>query len=169
MKKAKFTILTVLIIVLLIVIIFCLCAKTKQMNDKGNGTENTFDISDNSFKKENETENTFDALDNSCEKEITTVYPFDISDYSWELEKCGYQKNVGPVTTKNIAIDKAKQLWKERFGNIYEINDLPIAVAYDEKSECWRVNGTLQDDIENGAVPCALITKDGDVLAMWIG
>lgn len=151
MKKVKFIILAVLIIVSLIIMIFW-CTKTKQINKKESGTENTFDTSDNSSKKEN-----------------TTVYTFDISDYSWELENCGYTKNIGPVTTKNIAIDKAKQLWKERFGNIYEINGLPIAVAYDEKNKCWLVNGTLQDDSVDGAVPCALITKDGDVLAMWIG
>ncbi len=150
MKIVKFIILIVPIIALLIITISG-CTGTKQ-NEKESGTENTFDMSDNSYEKEN-----------------TTVFAFDISDYSWELENCREQINIGPVTTKNVAIDKAKQLWKEKFGNIYEINDLPIVVAYDEKNECWRVNGTLQDDGVDGAVPCALITKDGDVLAMWIG
>ena len=101
------------------------------------------------------------------EKEM--VNSFDILDYTWEVKNCGYEKNVGSITTKNIAIDKAKQLWKERFGNLYVDNILPIAVAYDKKCKCWRVNGTLQDNNVDGAVPCGIISKDGDVLALWIG
>lgn len=103
------------------------------------------------------------------EKENRTVNSFDISDYSWELNNYGYKKNIGPVTTKNIAIEKAKLLWEEKFGKLYVDNNLPIAVAYDEKSECWRVNGTLQDNNIDGAVPCAIISKEGDVLALWFG
>jgi hypothetical protein len=102
-------------------------------------------------------------------KENKIENTFDLSDYSWELENCGYEKNVGDVATKNIAIQKAKQLWEERFGDMYMINNFPVAVAYDPKNECWRVNGTLKNNNIEGAVPCAIISKDGTVLALWIG
>lgn len=107
------------------------------------------------------------------------IYTFDLSDYSRQLEDCRYEKNVGMVATKAEAIEKAKTLWAEcysdlyieNFGKLYEDDGLPLEVAYDANNECWRVNGTLQQENDNleTAVPQALIKKDGTVLALWIG
>ena len=109
-----------------------------------------------------------DVSEDTSEK----VYTFNLSDYSWELENCSdIEKNVGIVATREVAVEKAKELWEERFGHIYKLNDLPACVAYDSKNECWLINGTLKDQGINfdGAVPCVIISKDGTVLAIWIG
>ena len=96
---------------------------------------------------------------------------FDLANYQWEIETFPSDKNVGEVNDAKIAIEKAKELWIEKFGLI---NGKPydptqgrkVNVSYDAENECWYINGTLPRNW-NGGVPHALIQKDGKVLAIW--
>ena len=102
------------------------------------------------------------------------VLEFSLSDYWSKVFDFHYEKNVGPVTTSEVAIEKAKEVWRERYGKQYEESTYPIAVAYDEENECWRVNETLPDKNHKGedivgATPHVLIKADGRVLAVWYG
>ena len=104
----------------------------------------------------------------------TQVLEFSLSDYWAKVFDFPYEKDVGPVTTPEVAIEKAKEVWRERYGKQYEESTYPIAVAYDEENECWRVNETLPDKNHKGedivgATPHVLIKADGRVLAVWYG
>ena len=102
----------------------------------------------------------------SKEKELT----FDLLDYDHILEEITDDRNVGTVPTKDVAIEKARMLWEEDFSShMYKFNDSPIVVAYDSQNKCWRINGTLPNNNTLGAVPCALIKENGEVLAVWMG
>ena len=128
------------------------------------------------------------------DRDITSmvgVRSFDLEEYAWVLGTDTYVKNVGPVETKEVAEEKFVEVWDDRFGYIYPLNDNPVNVSYDEENECWLVNGSLSDpdDVESyiynsetgtfevyegecdvtGAVVCALIKTDGTVLSVWIG
>ena len=99
------------------------------------------------------------------------VGDFQLSDYQWAIDSFPYDRNVGSVETSAVAIEKAKELWMERFGEINgkpnnPINGRKIEVSYNAESECWHVNGTLPPRVFGG-VPHALIQKDGKVLAVW--
>ena len=130
------------------------------------------------------------------DRDITSmvgVRSFDLEEYAWVLGTDTYVKNVGPVETKEVAEEKFLEVWDDRFGYIYPLNDNPVNVSYDEENECWLVNGSLNDPDDvvtyiynsedgtyevyestgekyvTGAVVCALIKTDGTVLSVWIG
>lgn len=100
---------------------------------------------------------------------IDDVYSFQLSDYEWELKNCAYDQNVGPVLDKDTAIKKAKELWVKEFGPYDPEKEGGVVVSFDEKNDCWRVNGTSHNEGKNfdGGVPEVLIKTDGTVLAMW--
>lgn len=106
-------------------------------------------------------------------KKQSAVGEFTLTKYQWEIENFPSDKNVGQVNDSNTAIEKAKELWIEKFstagGKPYNpINGKKIEVSYDSEKECWHINGTLSSNVD-GAVPQALIQKDGEVLAVWMG
>ena len=113
-----------------------------------------------------------DLLTTKTTGEATTtgevLSSFDLSDYSFELENYPYDKNVGPVNTKEVAIEKFNEIGNEEYGYMYPFGERPVYVAYDSKNKCWLLQGTLKDDNMLGSVPCALIHCDGTVLALWI-
>lgn len=97
---------------------------------------------------------------------------FDLTEYQWEIKTFPLDKNIGQVDDKNVAIEKAKSLWLEKYGidngQLYNfINGRKIEVAYDFKEECWHIYGTLPQNTLGG-VPHAIIRKSGEVLAVWI-
>lgn len=106
-------------------------------------------------------------------KKQPDVGEFDLTKYQWEIENFPSDKNVGQVNDSNTAIEKAKELWIERFNTVggkpyNPINGRKIEVSYDFEKECWHINGTLPSNVD-GAVPQGLIQKDGKVLAIWMG
>lgn len=101
------------------------------------------------------------------------IMEFNLTDFTWEIENFHSDLNVGSVENADDAIAKAMDLWTEKYGDniegLYEyIKNQPFHIAFDEANECWHINGVLDKDIL-GAVPQALIKKDGTVLAVWIG
>ena len=99
------------------------------------------------------------------------IKEFSLLNYQWEIETFPSDKNVGQVDDASTAIEKAKELWFEKFSMIGEntynpINGRKIEVSYDSKEECWHVNGTLQKNTLGG-VPHAIIRKNGEGLAIW--
>lgn len=118
---------------------------------------------------------------------------FDLKEYAWTIGNDTYYKNVGPVETREVAVEKFLEVWDDRFGHIYPVNDNPVNVSYDAENECWLVNGSLNDPDDvvtyiynsedgtyevyestgekyvTGSVVCALIQTDGTVLAVWLG
>ena len=100
------------------------------------------------------------------------VGEFSLSNHQWAIETFPSDKNVGSIDDANTAIEKSKELWIEKYSVVAgqpnnPINGKPIKVYFDEKNDCWYVHGTLPSNI-NGAVPSALIQKDGKVLAVWM-
>lgn len=96
---------------------------------------------------------------------------FSLADYQWPIENFPSDKNVGPIEDANMAIERAKELWIEKYsivaGRPYNpINGLKIEVAYDTNAECWLMNGTVPPN-RLGGVPYAIIHKDGKVIAVW--
>lgn len=99
-----------------------------------------------------------------------SIAEFDLEKYRWEIENCSSQTNVGPVDDADTAIDMAKELWVDSFQteSYNPINGRQILVFYDSVNMCWLIKGTLPA-YKDGAVPNALIQKDGKVLAVWVG
>ena len=102
----------------------------------------------------------------------SNVGEFDLTNYQWEIETYSISKNVGEINDPNTAILKAKELWLEKYSEVnnqpYNLINKKIVVLYDQKNACWCIKGTLPSNIA-GAVPYALIQKDGKVLAVWMG
>ena len=48
------------------------------------------------------------------------VGEFSLVKYQWEIENFSYNENVGEVNNSNIAIEKAKKLWFEKFSALDE-------------------------------------------------
>ena len=99
------------------------------------------------------------------------IKEFSLLNFQWEIETFPSDKNVGQVDDANTAIEKAKELWIEKFsvigGKPYDPVDLrKIEVAYDSTEECWHIYGTLPKNTLGG-VPHAIIRKNGDVIAVW--
>ncbi len=104
-------------------------------------------------------------------KKQLDVGEFSLVKYQWEIENFSSDKNVGKVDNPSIAIEKAKELWIEKFsainGQPYNpINGRKIEVSYDSEEECWHINGTLPPNTLGG-VPHAIIRKNGEVVAVW--
>lgn len=102
-----------------------------------------------------------------------TVLEFNLVDYEWEATTFSSEKNVGEVNDAKTAIKKAEGLWIEKFSDINgepynPINGRKIEVSFDSKNECWHINGTLASNML-GSVPHALIKKNGNVIAVWMG
>ena len=132
-------------------------------------------------------------ITNQDSMNMTGVGSFDLEQYDWAIENDPYDKNVGPVETRKVAEEMFLEVWAERYGHIYPINDNPINVSYDTENECWLLNGSLDDPEDvvtyiynsedgtyevyestgdvytTGCVVCALIKTDGTVLAVWLG
>ena len=99
------------------------------------------------------------------------IKEFSLLNFQWEIETFPSDKNVGQVDDANTAIEKAKELWIEKFsvigGKPYDPVDLrKIEVAYDSTEECWHIYSTLPKNTLGG-VPHAIIRKNGEVIAVW--
>lgn len=99
------------------------------------------------------------------------VGEFELNKYRWEIETFPSDKNVGQVDDANAAIEKAKELWIEKYSVVggqpnNPINGKPIKIYFDEKNDCWYVHGTLPKN-QVGGYPHAIIQKDGKVIAVW--
>lgn len=89
---------------------------------------------------------------------------FSLEEYRWEIDNFPANKNVGEVGNHNVAIEKAKELWRERFG----VSDsTETEVAWDSENECWHINNIPPADTLGG-VYHAIIQKNGDVIAVWL-
>lgn len=132
-------------------------------------------------------------ITNQDSMNVTGVGSFDLERYDWAIENDPYDKNVGPVETRKVAEEMFLEVWAERYGHIYPINDNPINVSYDTENECWLLKGSLDDPEDvvtytynsedgtyevyestgdvyiTGYVVCALIQTNGTVLAVWLG
>ena len=98
------------------------------------------------------------------------VYSFDMNMYSVYIEACANdRKNVGPVTTREKALETALELWKDDHVLSGVEVGYPVYVSYDFANDCWRVHSSLTNPKADGAVLHALILKDGTVLAVFLG
>lgn len=96
------------------------------------------------------------------------VNQFNLENYRWAINEFPSDKKVDQINNVNDAVEAAKKLWAETFGND-DINfylNRPIEIYYDMNNECWHICGTLPDDMLGG-VPHILIRKTGEVLAIW--
>lgn len=102
-----------------------------------------------------------------------SIREFDVAKYQWEIENFSFQKNVGQVNDVNTVIEKAKELWIEKYGTVngqpYDpIKGRGIEALFDKNNDCWLVKIALLPDTK-GSTPHAIIQKDGMVLAVWMG
>ena len=98
---------------------------------------------------------------------------FDISEYQWEIENFPSTENVGQINDALAAIESAKELWIEKFSTIggqpYDpINEREIEIFLDRDDDCWLIRVLLPPETL-GSTPHAIIQKDGDVVAVWMG
>ena len=91
------------------------------------------------------------------------VKTFSLTEYQWETQTCSTEQNVGEVSDQNIAIEKAKSLWLEKYS--VDIPKRKIEVAYDSKEECWHVYSTQSSNMLGGILH-TIIHKNGDILAV---
>ena len=110
---------------------------------------------------------------NMSKEHVVLQGNFNLSDYQEEIEHFSSDKHVGNIDSAQMAAEKAKELWIEQFsrdGQKYKLKGKVIIVAFDEENECWLIKGTLpQKPNLVGGVPCALIQRDGTVMAVWHG
>lgn len=102
-----------------------------------------------------------------------SIREFDIAKYQWEIENFSSQKNVGQVNDVDTVIQKAKELWIEKYSTVNDqsydpIKGRKIEVFFDNNSDCWLIKTALLPDTKE-SVPHAIIRKDGMVIAVWIG
>jgi len=102
------------------------------------------------------------------------VGKFQLSEYQYYVEHFPYDKNVGRVEDSATAKKVAKELWIERFPNLYGETDNPfkgmMAVTYyDAENECWYITCIFIEvpGLVDGGGPGTMIKKDGEVLAVW--
>lgn len=96
-------------------------------------------------------------------KKQPDIGKFTIEEYKWEIENFQSDKNIGKVDNANIAIEKAKELWSEKYG---DTDGKKVNIEYDPESGCWHVCGLVSPK-KFGGVPHAIIQRDGKVMAVW--
>lgn len=99
------------------------------------------------------------------------IKAFSLSDYQWEIKNFSSDETVGRVDDANVAIEKSKELWNDKFGSNGEkpyakakLGD--FTVSYDSQEECWHVTHTVSKNTLGGAAH-AVIQKNWQVLAVW--
>lgn len=105
--------------------------------------------------------------------EQLSIREFDVAKYQWEIENFPYNKNVGQVNDVNTAIEKAKELWIEKYsivnGQAYDpIKERKCEAYFDNYNNCWLVKTSLRPNTKE-SIPHAIIRKDGTVIAVWMG
>lgn len=103
----------------------------------------------------------------------SSIGEFAVEEYQWEIENFPYEKSVGQVDDANVAIEKAKELWLEKYSTVngqpYDpIKGKKCEIFFDHGNNCWLVKTTLPSNTK-GSVPHAIIRKDGTVIAVWMG
>ncbi|MBQ8475344.1 MAG: hypothetical protein IJ499_06780 [Clostridia bacterium] len=112
---------------------------------------------------ETEVEGNLADTEASTEADSTT---FKLSDYESYVEQYSSNRMLGAVDTKEVAIEKAEELWRKVYGD-YSAERKPYAVYYDAENEVWLVEGTLPSGTLGG-VPHLIVSKvDGKILALW--
>jgi len=100
------------------------------------------------------------------------IEEFSIEEYSSVLERYSVNKNVGKVETAEKAIEISRELWEEKdYFDVLPItiDEVEEVVKYDFKEDCWCVIGMINIQNVLSANPMAIISKDGDVIAVWLG
>lgn len=106
---------------------------------------------------------------------------FDIADYQNEIGFFASDKNVGPITDEETAIEKAKALWREEFGSVIgethdTISDKKLEALFDSENDCWLIKALPPEPKEEsggyikitlGGGLYAIIKNDGAVVAVW--
>ena len=102
---------------------------------------------------------------------------YDITNYECQIEQFPSEKNVGPITDADDAIEKGVLVLTELYG-AEEINDeKPFAAYYDPNSDTWLIRGSLPPAVRysngysfvpmGGVAKIIINTSDGDVIAVW--
>lgn len=98
----------------------------------------------------------------------TDVKTFNLSDYQLYIDNSTSKENVGPIQDKKDALEKAENLFIEKYGIRVKLQR-PYEVFYDEETNVWLIMGSLRRGWDGGTA-CVLIQADtGDVLAIWHG
>ena len=96
-------------------------------------------------------------------KKQPEIKEFTIDEYKWEIENFPSDKNIGKVDNGNTAMEKAKELWLEKYG---DTDGKKMNIEYDSERGSWHVYGSASPK-ELGGVPHAIIQRDGKVVAVW--
>ena len=101
------------------------------------------------------------------------VQDFEMSDMQGYVDVYPWAENIGPITSGEEAVEKAKEIWVREFCSLYnrgntweEAGGHPIDVYYDNSSDCWYLTEVLPADMV-GAVAHLIVRSDGEVLALW--
>ena len=91
--------------------------------------------------------------------------------YQWYFENLPSDKNIGDITTAEIAAQKAKEFLLEEFNGIDEDDDCfqPkwVRVDYDSKRDCWHVYNTTPKDMVGGVFH-VFVYSNGDVISAFV-
>ena len=104
-------------------------------------------------------------------KELT-VGEFDMADHQEAIEYFPSDKNVGQVNDGYTAIEKAKELWLEKYSIINGRPEDPLRgikgyeVFFDQNNDCWLVQ-TIWPRYTKGCTFRTIIQTDGKVIAVW--
>ena len=101
------------------------------------------------------------------------IMEFDMIDYQWEIENFSFEGNVGPIDDANTAVEKAKDLWLEKYSTVngqpYDpIKRRKFEVLFDSNNDCWLIKSVSNSNVK-ASTPHAMIQKDGKVIAVWMG
>lgn len=80
----------------------------------------------------------------------------------------GYIPEEGYVPNEATAVKVAEAVWLPIYGeNIYKKQ--PFIAKYDEKENCWIVNGTLPPDTFGGVPEIKISKSTGEILFVYHG
>ena len=96
------------------------------------------------------------------------VESFSIDEYEYYTSGFSSGRVLGPIDDANTAVSKAKEVWREVYGNTVTIGK-SCSVLFDEENQIWLVHCRVP--ILNWKCgPYILMQKsDGRVLALWNG
>lgn len=91
--------------------------------------------------------------------------------YKWYFENLPSDKNIGDITTAEIAAQKAKEFLLEEFHGIEENDECfqPkwVRVDYDSKNNCWHIYNAKPRDMVGGVVH-VFVYSNGDVISAFV-
>lgn len=162
MKKKSLVILIVVLVAIGSAVVLLLVLGWSSNNDGGN-------LSTIVYPSQMNASSSGGIYESPVYQTETKSKTFSTSSYQWYLDNCSCSGNVGIIESEEIAIEKARMLWLDKYSFLKEdsVMQYDTAVAFDSENKCWHIYIELPLDVY-GDGPHAIIHEDGTVLAVWV-